>query len=74
MTHTPNNIHHTDDSIDFPREDEEIRFLNAESHHASLELRSRERFAMCGCECSRCRDVLADDGPECSSLARRVQR
>jgi|688.fasta_scaffold906582_2 hypothetical protein len=74
MTHTPNNIHHSDDSSDFPREDEEIRFLKAELHHASLELRSRERFAVCGCECLRCRDVRADDGPECGSLAWRAQR
>jgi len=74
MSHTPPNNHHTNDSIDSPNEFEEIRFLKAEFQHAILEVLAREHFAVCGCECPRCRDVRADDGPECGSLAWRSHR
>jgi hypothetical protein len=40
MTRTPPNNHHTNDSIDSPNEFEEIRFLKAELHQASLEVLS----------------------------------
>ena len=74
MSHTPPNNHHTNNPIDFPDESEEIRFLKAEIQHASLEILSREHFAVFGCNCPRCRDVRAYNGPECGSLAWRAQR
>ena len=74
MTRTPPNNHHENHPIDFPNEFEEIRFLKAEFQHARLEILSRERFAVCGCECPRCRGIRADDGPECGSLAWRSHR
>ena len=72
MNYTPQ--HHNHDSIDFPNELEEIRFLKAEIQHASLETLTREHLAVFGCECPRCRDVRADNGPECGSLAWRAPR
>lgn len=74
MSHAPPNIHHTNDYSDFPNEDEDTRFLRGEFQHARIEILSRERFAVCGCECPRCRDVRADNGPECGSLAWRAPR
>jgi hypothetical protein len=74
MSHTPPNNHHTNDSIDFPNEFEEIRFLKAEFQHARLEILSRERFAVCGCACPPCQHARADDGPECGSPAWRSPR
>ncbi|MFN7796844.1 MAG: hypothetical protein ACK5Q3_14910 [Planctomycetota bacterium] len=42
---------------------EDLRFLKAETRTATLD-------ALRGCDCPKCRDVRADDGPECGSLTR----
>jgi len=74
MSHTPPNNHHTNHSIDFPNEFEEIRFLKAEFQHAIREVIAREHFSVCGRACSQCQDVRADDGPECGSPTWRSRR
>lgn len=47
--------------------EEGIRFLKAENLQATLD-------ALRGCDCQKCRDVRADDGPECGSLTGRPKR
>lgn len=47
--------------------EEGIRFLKAETREATID-------ALRGCDCPKCRDVRADDGPECGSLTGRAKR
>ena len=58
MTRTPPNNHHTNDSIDFLNEDEEIRFLKAELQHARTRF-SPESVSRCSAASVRNSGIFA---------------